>query len=156
MNNYFYILVGIVWLLSSIYQSVQKKKGNKKTGAVPPSGNSPEKKERTIETILEEILTGKQQPQKQVAQNPSPVRKPVARPPKPSYSKEATVNVTNKEVVKGNAVSYETAGTQKNSIDATFESHLSVETPADEITFDLRNAVIYSEIMSKPKYLSDI
>lgn len=158
MDKYFYILVGIIWLISNVYKSFQKKDTAKPAHpgkeADSPAESVPRKKEKSIETILEEILRGEQKPREQVPRKPKPPKHPkVTKAEKPSYSQETPVEETTADVRRNNTFSYDTpspaAEQKKNAPEPIF----SAETLQEESTLDLRSAIIYSEIIARPKYL---
>jgi hypothetical protein len=128
MDKYIYVLVGIIWLVSNIYKSFRKKEEGQNQDSSPE--NSPPLG-KNVETILEEILTGKQQP-KSAEEEYIPAKPKKKR--KLLHSDEAE---------------------QKKSAKDTDLPVIQEKRANEEATFDLRDAVIYSEIMGKPKYLSD-
>lgn len=154
MDKYFYILVGIIWVVSNIYKSFKKKEAGQKPSV--PNDKPVTGKEKNIETILEEILTGGENvlPEKPIVQPQKPIK--LKRKKKPAYSQKVLGSKTTSEVNKNNTFSYETSSYQENDVSNVVQKNTPIEEKGEEVAFDLRSAIIYSEIINKPKYLSDI
>lgn len=152
MDKYLYILVGIIWVVNNLYKSFKKKEAKSE---VPQSdGNTSEKGGRNIETILEELLSAEPKQEKPLINEKKEVQKTERQKVRQSsYSNEKGAAARAKEVEFNNAFSYETPSSniKKGALQTA-----PAEIENEEIAFDLRSAIIYSEIMAKPKYLEDI
>ena len=157
MDNYLYILVGIVWVIINLYKAVQKKESeNKQTGS---ERKPAEEKKKNIETIFRELLerhSTASAPEtiipKQKISIPSRIKKQIT----PSYPKTVAVDEESLGMGKNNEFSYEALSDQTTNSNNIFQPVHLVVTEEGEILFDAKNAILYSEIIAKPKYLSDI
>lgn len=139
MEKYFYILVAVIWVVSSLF----KKKQVPKTSLPPFDPNAKtEGGERTIETIFKEMLTG----QKEAASPPKtktvPIEKRGKKKIKESIPSKKRISSIDKPVITQTILKQEE---EENTIDIDKESILS--------SIDLKKAIIYSEIINRPKYL---
>jgi len=142
-EDYIYILIGIIWIVFSIYQG-RKKKQQKS------SQPTAEKKKSFFETLLDEVV----EKNKQSGQ---------VYDFEPEIEKEAPVAV--KETIEDRKFSYDDYYEERNydeaneaiikdgpiSLSVSPQKLKSRRRNGRKIKFDLRKAVIYSEIL-KPRY----
>lgn len=136
-EDYFYILVGLIWVAFSIYKGVQKKKSQK-------TPDKEVKKKSMLETIMDEFLEKE---------------KPVQA--EPIVYDASPQNVELEEEEKEEVFSYDDIY-EKSNYNEFSEVHKKTETKSRLKTnlkatsrkrqkprFNLRKAVIYSELMNK-------
>lgn len=137
-EDYFYILVGLIWVAFSIYKGMQKKKSKQATG-------DQVKKKSVLETLMDEFLEKEQQIQ-----------------PEPIIYEAPIDDELNKEKAGDEPFSYDDIYEKSNYNEA---DELYTKKPVDKsklkanlnlprktrkrTQFDLRKAVIYSEILNR-------
>jgi hypothetical protein len=149
VEDLIYILIGVVWIAFSIYKGMQKKKQQ-----TPPPDDvdydyepepEPEKKKTAFESFLDEILVEEEPvPYKPVEYEPVSESTPETKPTEKIFSYDDYYEESNVqegfEVYKG----ADTQSTIKKQPLST--SHKKRRKPH----FNLRKAVIYSEILKRP------
>ena len=156
MDKYVYILVGIIWLVGNLYKSSQKKQ---QKSSAPTHGELENKKEKNIETILQEILNG-QEPEKETY-IPSARQEQKEIPSSQEIIVDEASEDTEKMYETAQATvttpvfSYESAEPLAQATATEQEKHFAEEEheSVPELDFDFKRAIIYSEIINKPKYL---
>ena len=139
-----YILVGIIWVAFSIYQA---KKRKKQKSVSQPDAN---KKKGFFETLIDEFSEQNQQQAEIPYDEDSPVAETVVKPESEHEEKIFTYDDYYEEG------SYKEAEDVISTKEPTTQ-HLPVQelklhlTKSKKRRFDLKKAVIYSEIL-KPKY----
>ncbi len=156
MEDFIYILIGVAWLVYSVYKSQNKAKAGKKQpvrdydqetgdGQHSGSGHRQGRKPQAFEELLSEIL-GEEPKQVQVV--PQPDYTPQDTMKRKSYDNyfETTRNPKKPESVEYNKrrASFVPSGIQEHFDD--------IEEQEYQIDFDIRKAVIYSEILKRPDY----
>ena len=132
MKPYLYIIIGIVWLVYNMYKNMQKKQINNPEG-LP---TEPEK-DTDIKTILEEILMGKQK------MAPKPILSvPKDKPVEKYGERSLEPGARSQKPGVSNPISGLRSPVSK------FEEEENVKT----IDFDIRQAIIFSEILKRPQY----
>lgn len=150
-KTYFYLLIGLVWIISNLYKSFRKKEAEKKSSQ--DDNASSDKPSKKIETILEEILTGTAQPVEESTPQPIFVKPPKKkRKAKPAYSQELITDERTEETKTNNIFSYETAIADVGQNKTDVQENMPDEVEDSKIIVNWRDAIIYSEIMGKPKY----
>jgi hypothetical protein len=149
MEDYIYILLGLVWIIYAAYRANQKKKAKQKAPhheqtTEPETGSD-------VKSLLEEILTGE-----------------VSQPSRPSaYIDESLSAIT------GARMEYENADIKtdykldsipveegerifdEDDLTSSYAQLFNTEDSEhmikrEDIDFDLRKAIIYSEILNRP------
>jgi len=138
------LIIGILWLAYTWYNKGQKKKQGQ---------DNPQVRKKQEPSILEQILTG----QTASFSEPEPVYEELFEEDElitdiPDTDEKSTRPFLNAElsnyVKEGQSISEETYG---NSFDQLFEEEeLVFDQLVDMEDFDLRKAVIYSEILNTP------
>jgi len=172
MEEYVYIILVVIWLLVSILRRRPKKDATKgKPQPVPQEKTSaPAEKEMSMEEMLEEFLgSGKKKPKEPT--HKKPVDEPVYDAPERREVKTTAYQTPEKqeaafEEFEGEAVAEDHTFVSEGkikTIDELIELHKKEEAlrlaweqeeagnePAEGIPeFDLRNAVIFSEILNR-------
>lgn len=172
MEEYVYIILVVIWLLVSILRRKPKKdatRGKPQTAPQEETG-APAEKEISMEEMLEEFLGGGKKKPGETSRD-KPVDEPVYDAPERREVKTTTYRTPEKqetayEEFEGEAVAEDHAFTSEGkikTIDELIESHKKEEAlrlareqeeagiePAEGIPeFDLRNAVIFSEILNR-------
>lgn len=157
MENFIYILIGIAWVAYSLYSARQKAIQKQQSTGLPPQGpsqssplpipgNQSEGKS-LFDDILRE-LTGDSRPVPQVA-------RPVIDSAPPSYKQSAEAPETRKDSTRYSSISDSQAVFPRNEAEDNRINEINAAklSKAEDIPikFDLRKAVIYSELLN-PKY----
>ena len=141
-EDFIYILIGIIWIAFSIYQG--KKKRQKSTQ--PTS----EKKKSFFDTLLEEVAKENQQAEQtldiQLESDPEPPKPVVNTIDDYKFSYDDYYEESNYE--EADEVNMHEGPLDKSPITQKLTSFSGKKR---KIRFDLRKAVIYSEIL-KPRY----
>ncbi len=138
MDNFFYILIGVLWVAISLYNKSEKKKKLAQQKAAP------EKPASDPLTVLRELIL------EETSEKPKPTFIPVEvqRPQKTKKTTERAAKYS-KYDFRDDAGSYFNEGEKTTPQIKTNESEESLgENYLDE--FDLKKAMIYSEIMRAP------
>ena len=142
MQKYIYILVGAIWIISKIVEATQTKNKNAKPITNPVA--SPKK--------IEEFLPSQK---RKPLQPKAPVRK---SDPKPftihNDSQELMIDesLTDTETIYKQPQKHETAAQSYYKELANKKTIFLEEETLESIEFDARKAIIFSEILGKPKY----
>jgi len=149
MEDYIYILLGVVWIIYAVYRANQKKKAKQRTPETEPTSGSETQNE--MRSLLEGILTGE-----------------VTNAPKPSsYIDESLSAITEvqpeyenvdiKTDYKLDTIPIEERErlVEDEYLELSFSQIFNNEDSEQEleredIDFDLRKAIIYSEILNRP------
>jgi hypothetical protein len=137
-EDFFYILVGLIWVAFSIYKGIQKKKSQQ-------TPDQKVKKKSILETLMDEFLD-----QKETVQ------------PEPIVYETPSQDIELEEEVKNEVFSYddiyeksnynEVASVYSNKTDAKrkLKTNLKAASPKRKKTrFDLKKAIVYSEILNR-------
>jgi len=137
-EDYFYILVGLIWVAFSIYKGIQKKKSQQ-------TPNQKVKKKSVLETLMDEFLE-----QEETVQ------------PEPIVYEAPSEDIEFEEEVKDEVFSYDdideksnynkSTEVYSNRTDAKRRFKTNLKTPSTKrkkTRFDLRKAVVYSEILNR-------
>ena len=149
MEEYIYILIGVIWLAASIYKASQKKK---KGSLQKPSAAHSEEESSTpeVRSLLEELLGGKE------------VRIPEPEVSEVSYEEPFYAETENEKPAGSFQAEYANLGFRGlESLSGEGESSLGHITFKDEMKhltrkeqgqnkINLRKAVIYSTILESP------
>ena len=138
-----YILIGIIWVVFSIYQAKKKKK--QKSAPRPDT----EKKKSLFETLLDEVTENQQQTELPYVED-KPIAETVTTPENEYekkiftyddyYEKEGYKDA--EEIISANEPS------TQHTLRQELKSHI---VKSKKQRFDLQKAIIYSEILN-PKY----
>ena len=150
MEEFIYILIGVIWLAASIYKASQKKKQK----AAPPkqaaSVATEESKVSRVRSLLDELLEGQQlripEPEVTELEYEEPMLADIENlPEESSFQNEyAGYGLKGLEALSGEGVSSLGRITFE---DIMKESEKKVSAPEE---FDLRKAIIYSAILERP------
>jgi hypothetical protein len=137
-EDFFYILIGLIWVGFSIYKGMQKKKQQQS-----PAGEA--KKKSVLETLMDEFL-----------ENGEAVR------PAPVVDEEPSETIDFKDETKSEVFSYDDiyeesnynevseVYEQKTETKSKLKTNLKVPVKRKKHTrFNLKKAVIYSEILNR-------
>jgi hypothetical protein len=156
MSDYIYILIGIIWVVYSLYSANQKAAQKKQGNGFPPTGPSqssplpipgnPGGGKSLLEDIFRE-LTGEAKPIPQPSTSTYPTQSPV----QPVQARPATQSVAN-PARPGNISAYAADLTSKGINDnPVFGANDGQTNKNENISkkFDLREAVIFSELLNR-------
>ena len=156
MENFIYILIGIAWVAYSLYSARQKAIRKQQSPALPPSGPSPSSplpipgNQGRGKSLFEEIF-------REIAGEPKPVPQPDVQPVMPvKRTIHRTVSELNQTYDDHSGYkfitspSFEVSGTDvgNNRKAQEVRAHLTNE-QALLSKFDLREAIIYSELLNR-------
>ncbi len=140
-EDFFYILAGLVWVAFSIYKGVQKKKAKDNIGEKV-------KKKSVLETLMDEFLEKEEKIQ-----------------PEPIVLEAAPEELNFEEEAEGKAFSYDDIYEKSNYNEVLGVNEKKPETKAKlkanlktlpksrkTSRFNLRKAVIYSELLNRPYF----
>lgn len=163
MDDFLYIIIGIIWVAYSLYSNKQKQ-DKKRAMRETPSGE-PQAEKPHVRTILEEILMGEMQ--MPATQQPSPsyedikseISEPEYAPSYEAYSSQAAYESLD-EIVDEVSPSYfenkyasRDLGELAERVSQNQLLAVEEESRHDLIEdFDIRKAVIYAEILN-PRYI---
>ena len=139
-----YILIGIIWVAFSIYQAKKRKK--QKSESQPGE----KKKKSFFETLIDEMTEQNQQQTDISNDKDSTIAEPVIKLDK-DYEEEKYTYDDNYEEGNYNEVVDVISTTEPLTKQIPKHEQKSRLTKRKKIRFDLKKAVIYSEIL-KPKY----
>lgn len=141
-----YILIGVIWIAFSIYKGVQKRKAVSPSPEAPDTEEPPEKKKSVFDSFLSELMK---------EEEPAPYQPT-------EVEQQADILETDQEPKEEKLFSYDDVYEESNYLDETtvykreplekptldqeLKTHLSKRRKP---RFDLRKAVIYSEILNK-------
>ena len=162
-QNIIYIFAIIIWVVIGFIRKNKKKEGQPSPSTPPPTGETNQQPD--ITTILEEILgkkTEKEKPvtvpaEKQQTKKFSPFVSPnttypgkekTEKVPKKKFS-PAPKQIIAKEDISGPEFSYHT-GHETGNENSSLTGAPGLATIMEETPFDLRKAVIFSEILNPP------
>jgi hypothetical protein len=143
MEDFIYILIGIIWLVFSVIKGTQKKKA---TSADQHSETSQKEKGRTFEDIMSEILGEDRQTEYvEVSEQESTIDLETAEPEVGSayqslediYLKEQQERLKNIEIL------------EEEPVELSSEPQFSEESSIHS-SFDLRKAIIYQALLERP------
>ena len=148
MEEFIYILIGVIWLAASIYKASQKKKQS----ARPKSPVSSEPEEETPvsrrRSLLEELLEGQQVrvPEPELVEYDEPMLTEIEdKPPAGSFQSEyAGRGFKGLEALESEGVS------SLGRISFVDIMKDSTENQRKAVKIDLRKAIIYSAILERP------
>lgn len=137
-EDYFYILVGLIWVAFSIYKGMQKKKSKQTTGEEV-------KKKSVLETLMDEFLEKEQQIQ------PEPIIYQAPTDDELIEEKAADEPFSYDDIYeKSNYNEADDVYTKKPVVKNKLKANLNLPGKTRKRTrFDLRKAVIYSEILNR-------
>lgn len=148
-EDFIYIIIGLVWIVFSIYKGAQKNKARKKT--TTPSDPESKKTTSIFDSFLENIMKDEE------ATNFEPVEL------QPNKDEEVEIKKVESEkifsyddlVEESNYLSKtdvyeEKAVTTTSTLNQELRTHL--KQAKTKPRFDLRKAIIYSEILNRPDF----
>jgi hypothetical protein len=149
MEDYIYILIGVIWLAASVYRASQKKKqsAEKKSAGSPAK---PQSEMSEARSLLEELLGGQEvripEPEEQEIQYPEPEKVVVDEsPPLRNFESEYTkMGLRGLEALSGEG----TSATGRILFVDTMKSMR--KSKARQTKVNLRKAIIYSAILERP------
>lgn len=146
-DDYLYILIGIIWVAFSIYKGIQKKKATSNSPQEKQSESQTEPKKSFFDDFLNQIIVEEETtPYKSVTVEEAdlePVFEDKGAEEK-IFSYDDVVEESN--FAEENSV-YEIKPATENFIQQDLKSHL--KSKKGQTRFDLRKAVIYSEILNR-------
>lgn len=146
---FLYIIIGIVYLFSRMYRKELKKQEEKRAGKKPVT-------RRSAEDIFRELQKTLGLPETEMTPAiPEKQNKPVKEKLKPYKSAQTKTPFNLEAQLKIKQRKPLTPGIQKKNLmpEITGETTSSNETEyRPDIDFDLRKAIIYSEILKRPVY----
>ena len=153
MEDYIYILLGLVWIIYAVYRSNQKKKKARETPVTPVPLPVETEKDTEFSSMLDEFF-GTKTPQEKAPdfeQAESDYRNIEEQQGFYNKNIKTEYKLDSIPTEEGMSVFSENELTDifgKSSISEDYEDFLVAET----IDFDLRKAIIYSEILNRPNF----
>lgn len=163
MDDFLYILIGIVWVVYSLYNNKQKQ-DRKKAARELSETSRPVPPARPKRSLFEEILMG------EVLQVPEP-QEVTIEPPVKEFTRKATAEEVDVRKTEAQSLEYITEEVPADYFDqqytdrkeekskvALFDDNTKSEAESNEQefeiagNFDLKTAVIYAEILN-PRYI---
>lgn len=160
MENLIYILIGIAWVAYSLYSARQKAIQKQQSSGLPPSGPSPSSplpipgNQGGGKSLLEEIL-------REIAGEPKPVPQPViqpviqpvmpvkqAKPKNVSELNQAYDDHSGYKFITSPSAEFSRTEVGNNWKAQELREHLTNEQQLAP-KFDLREAIIYSELLNR-------
>ncbi|MDD4372334.1 MAG: hypothetical protein PHG67_00295 [Bacteroidales bacterium] len=142
MEDFIYILIGVIWLVFSVIKGSQKRKTQEQSRQ---TGNT-QKKERSFEDILSEMLGEVPEPQtvfQEVSEQESTTEIVEAEVGEAYQSLEDLYLIDQKEQLEKEEMSID------NSVKRVIEPQAIKKNKGRE-PFDLRRAIIYQAILERP------
>ncbi len=161
MEDFLYILIGVAWLVYSVYKSQNKKTANRQAASKKDEDLRDESLEPASEesygqarnssynSMIEELLGRVTEPAYAPAQ-------PVAEVQEPTFSQSWKTRTDllkeQRELAKPKYESIEFIDTSPVRLEEDIGHNYTDELYEGFDSFDLRTAVIYSEILKRPEY----
>lgn len=146
MEDFLPILIGIIWIAYTLYSKGQKKKNFKPTHSAP-------KQEERPPSILEQILMGEQIKQPQPYTDFFRMEEPPVEEiqPEPVTSQKITPSPFLSDELRSFKGEGQSVSNNYSNLGKTIEEILREhEEEFEENEFDLKRAVIYSEVLNAP------
>lgn len=137
-EDYFYILVGLVWVAFSIYKGIQKKKSQQ-------APDQKTKKKSVLETLMDEFLEKEETVQTEPIVYEAPSQDI-------EFEEEVKEEVFSYDDIYENSNYNEVTGTYSKRAETKSRLKTNLKTPSTKrkkMRFNLKKAVIYSEILNK-------
>lgn len=143
MEDFIYILIGVIWLVFSVIKGTQKRKTQDQN---QQAGSTQQRKERSFDDILTEILGEESEPQtvfQEVSEQESTIEITETEVGGAYQSLEDLYLIEHKEQLnkEGNS--------KDNSVKRAIEPE-TIKKIKDHQPFDLRRAIIYQAILERP------
>lgn len=151
MENFFYILIGLVWVAYSIYTAKQKALQKKQSSGLPPRGPSQSSplpipgNQTGGKSIFEDIFRELTTESKPILQEKAPLS--VLKPVKPKNVSELNVPYEGYSGYK--FISDVTQESSSNIHDKSIQQEQNTNNELITKRFDLREAVIFSELLNR-------
>jgi len=150
MEDFIYVIILVAWVAFAIYRQSQKKKAAKKPHPTPSQANSPG--EPTFKS-LEDILFGKETTVPEPAESQEILEPEMSLEmdyEEPLSLEETYMRRLNEEAEKQEVQDQQVAEkiVEKEVLKEEEDTSLQKSNPLDD--FDLRKAVIFSEILRRP------
>jgi hypothetical protein len=155
MGDYIYILIGIIWVIYSLYSASQKAAQKKQNSGLPPSGPSQSSplpipgNQGGGKSLLEDIfreLSGESKPIQQ-AEKPAPIQT-VVQPVQVKHVAKPVKSSAQYDRISGYAANYTQKEVQSDRISGANEEQ-PYKNESYTKKFDLREAVIFSELLNR-------
>ena len=146
-EDYIYIIIGLVWIVFSIYKGAQKNKARKQTPVAPESESEEKEPSSIFDSFLNKLMKEEEQvPYEPVEMHPTTDENTqvVHAENEKIFSYDDLAEESN--YLKKTAV-YEEQAVTKSTLNQELKTHL--KQPKTKPRFDLRKAVIYSEILNR-------
>jgi hypothetical protein len=143
MEDFIYILIGVIWLVFSVIKGTQKRKTQDQN---QQAGSTQQRKERSFDDILTEILGDESEPQtvfQEVSEQESTIEITETEVGGAYQSLEDLYLIEHKEQLKKDGNS------KDNSVKRAIEPE-TIKKIKDHQPFDLRRAIIYQAILERP------
>ncbi|HPE42452.1 MAG TPA: hypothetical protein PKV88_00095 [Bacteroidales bacterium] len=143
MEDFIYILIGVIWLVFSVIKGTQKRKTQDQN---QQAGSTQQRKERSFDDILTEILGEESEPQtvfQEVSEQESTIEITETEVGGAYQSLEDLYLIEHKEQLKKDGNS------KDNSVKRAIEPE-TIKKIKDHQPFDLRRAIIYQAILERP------
>jgi hypothetical protein len=143
MEDFIYILIGVIWLVFSVIKGTQKRKTRDQN---QQAGSPQQKKERSFDDILAEILGEESEPQtvfQEVSEQKSTIEITETEVGGAYQSLEDLYLIEHKEQLK------KEGNSKDNSVKRAIEPETIKKTKGHQ-PFDLRKAIIYQAILERP------
>ena len=144
-EDYIYIIIGLVWIVFSIYKGAQKNKARKQTPV------SPESEEKKPASIFDGFLEKLMKEEEEVPYEPVELHPKTDENIQVVHSESEKIFSYDDLVEKSNHLKetdvYEEKAVTKSTLNQELKTHL--KQARTKPRFDLRKAVIYSEILNR-------
>ncbi|MDD3636094.1 MAG: hypothetical protein RBR84_01180 [Bacteroidales bacterium] len=143
MEDFIYILIGVIWLVFSVIKGTQKRKTQDQN---QQAGSTQQRKERSFDDILTEILGEESEPQtvfQEVSEQESTIEITETEVGGAYQSLEDLYLIEHKEQLK------KEGNSKDNSVKRAIEPE-TIKKIKDHQPFDLRRAIIYQAILERP------
>lgn len=143
MEDFIYILIGVIWLVFSVIKGTQKRKTQDQN---QQAGSTQQRKERSFDDILTEILGEESEPQtvfQEVSEQESTIEITETEVGGAYQSLEDLYLIEHKEQLKKDGNS------KDNSVKRAIEPE-TIKKIKDHQPFDLHRAIIYQAILERP------
>lgn len=143
MEDFIYILIGVIWLVFSVIKGTQKRKTQDQN---QQAGSTQQRKERSFDDILTEILGEESEPQtvfQEVSEQESTIEITETEVGGAYQSLEDLYLIEHKEQLK------KEGNSKDNSVKRAIEPE-TIKKIKDHQPFDLHRAIIYQAILERP------
>lgn len=146
-EDYLYIIIGLIWVAFSIYKGAQKKKAKSQSHEDMDEAEEPTVKKSIFENFLNEIIKDEEP----IQYEPVEIKEEVAEPVQSRPNEEEKIFSYDDYYEESNFLSKSNVYKDRQPLESTLNQELQTHLKASKQKprFDLRKAVIYSEILNR-------